>query len=83
MNLKGYFHRIILGGVLATGLSVAGCTVHAGYYDVDHRDYHHWSDAEREPYGRWEAENHRQHEDYDKLKKEDKQAYWDWRHDHP
>lgn len=28
------------------------------------------------PYARWETENHRSHVDYEKLKKEDRQAYW-------
>jgi len=39
--------------------------------------------AERERYTRWETENHRSHADYGKLKANDRQAYWNWRHDHP
>jgi len=68
-------------GVLLVGLS--GCAVHARYYDTVHADYHVWGPAEREPYARWEAEQHRQHVEYKKLKEEDRRTYWNWRHEHP
>jgi len=69
--------------VLGAAAGFPGCAVHARYYDSAHNDYHVWVPAEREPYARWEAEQHRSHVDYKKLKKEDQQAYWNWRHDHP
>ena len=56
--------------------------MHARYYDSVHADYHTWGPGEREPYGRWEAEQHRSHVDYKKLKENDRQNYWNWRHDH-
>jgi hypothetical protein len=61
---------------------VTGCAIHAGFYDVDHRDYHRWGPDERPHYDAWVAETRRQHLDYNKLKDDDKQAYWNWRHDH-
>jgi hypothetical protein len=51
---------------------ITGCAVHARYYDSVHADYHTWGPAEREPYGRWEAEQHRSHVDYKKLKDNDR-----------
>lgn len=74
--------KIAIGGMLLMPLMGTGCAVHAGYYDRAHSDYHRWGPNEREPYARWEAENHRSHTDYTKLNDQDRQAYWNWRHDH-
>jgi hypothetical protein len=82
-QLTHSFRRIAIAAALVSPVIVTGCAVHARYYDNAHRDYHVWGPAEREPYGRWEAENHRTHTDYKKLKSDDRQAYWNWRHDHP
>jgi len=68
---------------MAAVVSLSGCAVHARYYDTAHGDYHVWGPSEREPYARWEAEQHRHHVEYKKLNKEDRQAYWNWRHEHP
>jgi hypothetical protein len=68
---------------LVTPIFIAGCEVRARYYDAPHSDYHYWGPGERAPYSRWEADQHRQHLEYKRLKNEDRQAYWNWRHDHP
>jgi hypothetical protein len=75
--------KIAIVGVLFGPLLVTGCAVRARYYDSARGDYHQWGPAEREPYARWESENHRTHADYKKLKPGDRQGYWNWRHDHP
>jgi hypothetical protein len=30
----------------------------------------------------WVRENHRKNQNFSKLREEDQQAYWRWRHDH-
>ena len=80
--LTFHLQRIAIAAALLSPVIFAGCAVHARYYDTAHRDYHTWGPAEREPYTRWEMENHRPHTDYGKLKADDRQAYWNWRHDH-
>ncbi len=82
-KLIQYFQRAALVAALAAPVIATGCAVHARYYDRAHSDYHVWGAAEVQPYGRWETENHRTHVDYGKLKDKDRQAYWNWRHDHP
>jgi hypothetical protein len=72
-----------LAAALSISILASGCAVHGRYYDAPHADYHRWGPAEREPYARWEAEQHRHHEDYKKLNDADRQGYWNWRHDHP
>jgi hypothetical protein len=65
-----------------TLLSVSSCAVRARYYDTRYHDYHRWNAAEAGPYSRWEAERHRPHTDYRRLSPGDREAYWEWRHDH-
>lgn len=52
------------------------------YHDKEHNDDHHWDKKEDRAYGMWEKENHRKHTDFKKLKDEDQQRYWAWRHEH-
>ena len=52
------------------------------YYDTRYSDYHRWNSAEVGPYSRWEVEVHRPHTEYRRLSPRDRQAYWEWRHDH-
>ena len=65
-----------------TLLSVSSCAVRGRYYDTRYHDYHRWNGAEVGPYSRWEGENHRHHTDYRRLSRGDREAYWEWRHDH-
>jgi hypothetical protein len=81
MCLSDFLRNIMLAGGLF--IVATGCAVRARYYDAPHSDYHRWGAAERGPYSRWEAEQHRSHEDYRRLRQQDRQAYWNWRHDHP
>lgn len=82
-TLNRCIQRTLLAGVLLAPVMITGCAVHAGFYDADHRDYHRWRPAEQPHYNAWLAEKHRQPVSYEKLGDNDKQAYWDWRHDHP
>ena len=52
------------------------------YHDKDHNDDHHWDAHEDKAYRVYVKENHRKYRDFNKLKVEDQQAYWGWRHEH-
>ena len=52
------------------------------YHDAQHNDDHAWNDHEDKAYRMWAKENHRKYRDFAKLKPEDQQAYWGWRHEH-
>ncbi|HEY2844623.1 MAG TPA: hypothetical protein VGJ09_13275 [Bryobacteraceae bacterium] len=52
------------------------------YHDKQHNDDHQWNAHEDKAYRMWAKENHRKYRDFSKLKEEDQQAYWGWRHDH-
>lgn len=68
---------------MLTGCAGARIGVGYRYYDPGHADYHVWSDSESGYYNQWVIENRRQNREFRKLRREDQQAYWQWRHDHP
>jgi hypothetical protein len=52
------------------------------YHDAKHNDDHEWNDHEDRAYRIWVKENHRKYRDFAKLKEEERQSYWGWRHEH-
>jgi predicted acetyltransferase len=52
------------------------------YHDRDHNDDHRWDAHEDKAYRIWLKENHRRHEEFNRIKEEDQSAYWRWRHEH-
>jgi Ni/Co efflux regulator RcnB len=52
------------------------------YHDRDHNDDHHWDTREDRAYRVWVRDNHRRYENFDRLRDEDRAAYWNWRHEH-
>lgn len=52
------------------------------YHDRDHNDDHHWDNHEDRAYRVWVKENHRKYRSFERLREEDRQAYWGWRHEH-
>jgi hypothetical protein len=58
---------------------IAGCTVHAGYYDPAYHDRHRWA-GEQPYYNRWESDTHRRHEEFRRRQRHEQREYWEWRH---
>ena len=52
------------------------------YRDRDHNDEHHWDKREDRAYRMYLKENHRRYRDFERLREEDRAAYWAWRHEH-
>jgi hypothetical protein len=52
------------------------------YHDKQHNDDHEWNSHEDKAYRMWAKENHRKYTDFGKLREDDQQAYWGWRHEH-
>jgi hypothetical protein len=54
------------------------------YYDRDHKDYHQWNSDEDRAYHQWYADRYRGKgfRDFKKLKHNEQEEYWKWRHDH-
>lgn len=75
--------KTLLSLTLLSPVIITGCAVHAGFYDADHRDYHRWRGDEQPHFDAWVADTHHSRVSYENLDDRDKQAYWNWRHDHP
>jgi len=52
------------------------------YHDKQHNDDHEWNNHEDQAYGKWTKETHRKNTPFVRLKDEDQQSYWGWRHEH-
>jgi len=81
------FLNAIVLGVITSLAPVAPAMLGAdgpakSYHDKGHNDDHQWNSHEDKAYRIWAKENHRKYRDFAKLKEEDQQAYWGWRHDH-
>ena len=87
-TLSCFFRLGVLGVTLAMpcvispGAVLAADDHNRSYHDAKHNDDHAWNDREDRAYHAWVDENHRKYRDFAKLNARDRQAYWDWRHDH-
>jgi hypothetical protein len=52
------------------------------YHDKQHNDDHQWNGQEDKAYHVYVKDTHRKYRDFDKIKENDRQAYWGWRHEH-
>ena len=80
-----FWNSIILSAALLS--SVAPTALRAAdrpksYHDAQRNDDHEWNSHEDKAYRIWVKENHRKYRDFAKLKEEERQSYWGWRHDH-
>ena len=77
----------------STGAAMPGADVRAiqtatqytrtgNYRDREHNDEHHWDNRKDRAYRMWAKENHRKYRDFSKLRENDQQSYWGWRHSH-
>jgi hypothetical protein len=52
------------------------------FHDKEHNDDHAWNGQEDKAYHIYAKQNHRKYSDFSKLKEDDQQNYWNWRHEH-
>ena len=88
-----FLNHALLGGALVGSLAIAPTALRADhddhdrdhdrvYQDRDHHDEHHWDGREDRAYRIWAREQHRRAENFERLREEDRAAYWNWRHEH-
>ena len=81
-------NAIVLGGALIAPIAIVPTTLRAedqkarSFHDKQHNDDHEWNSHEDQAYRAWGKETHRKYSDFAKLKDNDQQAYWGWRHEH-
>jgi len=80
-----FLNSLLLGAALVAPIALTTSTLSAEdrrYHDAAHNDDHAWNAHEDRAYRIWVKDNHRKYTNFAKLKAEDQQAYWDWRHEH-
>ena len=83
--MTGFFKTALLATALMTPLMLTTPSLRAAdqkYHDNARNDDHEWNSHEDKAYRIWVKENHRKYVGFDKLKDEDRQSYWGWRHNH-
>jgi len=83
-----FLNAALLGAALLIPVAVVPTALRAddrkarSYHDKQHNDEHEWNGQEDKAYRMYAKENHRKSGDFAKLKENDQQAYWGWRHEH-
>ena len=77
----------LLGLALAASIAIAPTALRAErkpltYHDKQHNDDHEWNSHEDRAYRIYARDNHRKYSNFSRLKENDRQAYWGWRHEH-
>jgi hypothetical protein len=78
--------NVVLPGALLLGLTTVPTMLRAEdhkYHDEKNNDDHDWNNHEDRAYRIWVKENHRKYETFERIREEDRQRYWVWRHEHP
>ena len=83
MCFKNVCIRSLLVATLCAPLFLGGCAARVGYrsYDPYYRDYHIWGAGEVPYYNNWIIETRRPHVEYRRLRRQDRENYWRWRHE--
>ena len=84
-----FFNVAFLSAALMAPIALAPTALRAQnqsaartYHDKQHNDDHAWNSQEDKAYRIYAKQNHRKYGDFSKLKEEDQQNYWNWRHEH-
>jgi hypothetical protein len=81
-----FWKAAVLGAAFIIPLALTPTAVRAetakSYHDKEHNDDHQWNNHEDQAYRMYAKENHRKASNFSKLKDNDQQAYWGWRHEH-
>ena len=84
-----FWNAALLGAALVASIAMPPTALRADdrnsartYHDKQHNDDHQWNRNEDQAYKVYVKDNHRKNTSFVKLKDNDQQAYWGWRHEH-
>jgi len=93
ITMPRFWNAALLCAALAAPIAITPTTLRADdqrtdqknartYHDRNHNDDHEWNSHEDQAYRMYLKENHRKYREFSRLKENDQQSYWDWRHEH-
>jgi hypothetical protein len=87
--MSRFWSAALLSAALMVPITMAPRTLRAEdqkaariYHDKQHNDDHAWNSQEDKAYRIYAKQNHRTYSDFSRLKEDDQQNYWNWRHEH-
>jgi len=87
--MSRFLNSAVLGAALIAPVAITPTALRAAdqkstrtYHDKQHNDDHEWNSHEDQAYRMWVKDNHRKNTTFIKLKDNDQQSYWSWRHEH-
>ena len=87
--MSRFWNVALLGAVLMAPIAMTPTALRAQdqraartYRDKQHNDDHAWNGQEDKAYRIYAKQNHRKSGQFTKLKEDDQQNYWNWRHEH-
>jgi hypothetical protein len=87
--MSRFWNVALLSAALMAPIAIAPMALRAEeqktvvtYHDKQHNDDHGWNGQEDKAYRVYAKQNHRKYGDFSRLKEEDQQNYWNWRHEH-
>lgn len=88
-TMSRFWSTALLGAALMGPIALAPRVLRAedqkaarNYHDKQHNDDHAWNGQEDKAYRIYAKQNHRKSTEFSKLKDDDQQNYWNWRHEH-
>ena len=89
MTMSHFCSTALLSAALMCPIALAPKVLRAedqkaarSYRDRQHNDDHAWNGQEDKAYRIYAKQNHRKANQFSKLKDEEQQNYWNWRHEH-
>jgi hypothetical protein len=85
--MSRFLNAALLSAALFAPITIAPTALRAQehkviYHDKRHNDDHEWNSHEDQAYRMWVKEGHRKNTEFVRLRANDQQAYWGWRHEH-
>jgi hypothetical protein len=87
--MSRFWSTALLSAALMVPIAVAPSVLRAqdqkagrSYHDKKNNDDHAWNGQEDKAYRIYAKQNHRKASEFSKLKDDDQQNYWNWRHEH-
>jgi len=87
--MSRFWSTALLSAALMVPIAVAPSVLRAqdqkaarNYHDKKNNDDHAWNGQEDKAYRIYAKQNHRKASEFSKLKDDDQQNYWNWRHEH-